>query len=138
MRAALALLAALVGTACQTPPAPEAVEPTAEAADSAQALGWLGRAWVRTAPADGAGALRVFLADGTLVLGGCGGGYTLAAWEPVAPDVAAWVEGFEGIEGHFALDGPDALTLRLVEAGDTLVERYRAADVPSACPEPAR
>lgn len=95
---------------------------------------WVNRVWIRQDSDDRPGVLRIFLADGTLVMDSCWETYRLADWEPRADSVVVWHEDTAQIEAHLKMIGPRQLQVRLMLPGGTVTERYREADVPYVCP----
>ena len=112
---------------------PEAAAPASEAEPS-----WTDRAWVRADPTDMPGQMRIFLADGTLVMDSCWEVYRLAEWRRAGGDTLAWSEDGQEIRAVLTEQGEASLRLRLLLVDGTRDESYRPADVPYVCPEMAR
>lgn len=110
----------------------------ADPAPAPAAPAWVNRVWLRADSTDLPGTLRIFLADGTLVMDSCWETYRLARWEEQEAGIVTWQEDAASVEAHLAMDGAEALQVRLVAGRDTLVEQYRAARVPYLCPEMRR
>lgn len=80
--------------------------------------------------------MRIFLADGTLVMDSCGEVYRLARWEPAGDGRIAWQENTSRVEAELIEVGADVLRLRLLlMGGETTEETYRPATVPFVCPD---
>jgi hypothetical protein len=93
------------------------------------------RVWIRTDPNNQPGALRLFLANGTLVMDSCWETYRLARWEARSESVVVWREDTEQVEADLEMLGPQELQVRLMLSDHTVTERYREAEVPYVCPE---
>ena len=112
---------------------PGAAAPTSEANPA-----WVDRAWVRADPTDMPGQMRIFLADGTLLMDSCWEVYRLAEWRRTGGDTIAWSEDGQGIRAVVMEQGEASLRLRLLLVDGTRDESYRPADVPYVCPEMSR
>jgi hypothetical protein len=98
--------------------------------------GFVGRAWVSDDPAAPPGRLRLFLADGTLVMDSCVETYRLARWERAGDGRLAWSEDTARVEAELVEVSGELLHLRLLlHGGATSEERYRPAPVPFVCPD---
>jgi hypothetical protein len=99
--------------------------------------GFVGRTWVSADASAPSGTLRIFLADGTLLMDSCGETYRLAKWRALGGGRIAWTEDGAPIEAEVSL--PRArelrLRLRLRLRGEIKDERYRLATVPFVCPD---
>lgn len=98
---------------------------------------WVGRVWINSDPTERPGVMRIFLADGTLVMDSCWETYRLASWQAVTDSVVVWQEDTAEIRAHLEL-GAERLQMRLILGRDTLVEQYHVASVPYVCPEMMR
>ena len=96
---------------------------------------FVGTPWVSTDPSAPLGTLRIFLADGTLVMDSCGETYRLARWQSVDGGRITWQEDSARIDADFAQATPDTLHLRLHLVDGVRQETYRRADVPFVCPD---
>jgi uncharacterized lipoprotein YbaY len=96
---------------------------------------FVGKAWISTDTGTAAGTLRMFLADGTLLMDSCVETYRLARWRLVAPAKVEWYEDTARIQADVTEVGRDQLMLRLQLAGETKEEHYRLARVPFTCPD---
>lgn len=128
------LLLGLVLAGCQP------VEPTSSAppvpAEAAQPPAFVDRLWVRVA-GDLPGTLRLFLADGTLVMDSCWETYRLTRWEAVSSTSIRWTEDAATIDATVTVaDGALALTLALPDGPRE--ERYVPAAIPYVCPDMPR
>ena len=81
------------------------------------------------------GTIRVFLADGTLVLDSCVETYRLARWTAIDANRIAWDEDGARIEAEIRQVSPDELEIRLHLVKEVKEERYRLAAVPYVCAE---
>ncbi len=124
---ALLATAACAGPTNTTAPAPSPDTPPAVH----EAI--TGTVWISTDPSAAPGTLRIFLADGTLVMDSCGETYRLARWAPAGPRRIAWDEDGARIEADVVEATADTLLLRLHLRSETRDEPYRAASVPSVC-----
>lgn len=129
-----AVSALLVTAACAGPTNTTAPAPSPDAPPAVQEA-IAGTVWISTDPSAAPGTLRIFLADGTLVMDSCGETYRLARWAPAGPRRIAWDEDGARIQADVVHATADTLLLRLHLRTDTRDEPYRAATVPSACPE---
>lgn len=98
---------------------------------------WVGRVWMRSDTAERPGVMRIFLADGTLVMDSCWETYRLAPWQAVSDSVVVWQEDTAEIRAHLEVAG-ERLQMRLIAGRDTLVEQYQIAGVPYVCPDMMR
>lgn len=94
----------------------------------------IGRAWTATHAGAAPGTVRVFLADGTLVMTSCVESYRLSRWSRVSPTRIAWEEDTVRIDADVVGPTADVLELRLLLKGDTRSETYTSAAVPFTCP----
>jgi hypothetical protein len=128
-RLEIAAVAALM-SACGAPP-PAAVAPAASGAPRA----FVGRTWLSTDPAAAPGTIRIFLADGTLVIDSCFETYRLARWETIDDKRIAWQEDTARIEAEVDETATGELRLRLQLTTEVKEEHYRLATVPFVCPD---
>ncbi|HKH46489.1 MAG TPA: hypothetical protein VKM72_17645 [Thermoanaerobaculia bacterium] len=82
--------------------------------------------------------MRVFLADGTLVMDSCWETYRLAKWRTLPDGAIAWEEDGAEIQAHVVEASETVLVLRLALVGGPTEERYRKAEVPYVCPDMPR
>ena len=127
----IAAIAALVAAACSAPSAPLPAATPAPAAPRAFA----GKIWLSTDTAAAPGTMRIFLADGTLVMDSCFETYRLARWEALDGSRVAWQEDTARIEAEVDETTAGELRLRLRLTQEIKEERYRVADVPFVCPD---
>ncbi len=96
----------------------------------------VGTVWSATDASASPGTLRIFLADGTLVMDSCGETYRLARWESVDGNRIAWREDAARIEADITRTTADELQMRLhLAGGEVKQENYRRARVPYVCPD---
>ena len=81
------------------------------------------------------GTIRVFLADGTLVMDSCGETSRLARWTSIDANRIAWDEDGARVEAEIGQVDPDELLIRLHLKNEVKEERYRLAAVPYVCAE---
>ena len=130
-RLGIAAIAALVAAACSAPSAPPPAATPAPAAPRA----FVGKIWLSTDTAAAPGTIRIFLADGTLVMDSCFETYRLARWEALDGSRVAWQEDTARIEAEVDETTAGELRLRLRLTQEIKEERYRVADVPFVCPD---
>jgi hypothetical protein len=84
------------------------------------------------------GVMRIFLADGTLVMDSCWETYRLARWRMPTASELVWEEDGQEIRAEVESRGEElVLRLHLVD-GTIKEERYRPASVPYVCPDMKR
>ncbi len=132
-RAALALL---LLAACA--PEPPEAEPEASPAASAPDPSFAGRVWIRADSSGLPGVMRIFLADGTLLLDSCWETYRLASWRMLSDSTLAWSEDGMEIEARVLGADEESLRLRLALVDGPHEESYRPAPVPFVCPDMPR
>ena len=96
---------------------------------------FVGKAWVSTDPSAAPGTMKVFLADGTLLMDSCGESYRLARWRAIDRRRVEWQEDTATIRAEVGQPSPDRLQLRLRLAKETKIEAYRLAKAPFVCPD---
>jgi hypothetical protein len=96
---------------------------------------WIGRVWVATDASAPRGAMRIFLADGTLVMDSCFETYRLSRWTLVDARRIAWQEDTARIEAEVMSPDPDQLILTVGLGSQNSVQTYRLAEVPFVCPD---
>lgn len=119
----LALCAGMMASGCQETNPRTNVRP------------FVGKLWVSTDPGAALGTIRLFLADGTLVMDSCVETYRLARWESVDARRIAWLEDAARIEADVDDSTAGELRLRLHLVQQTREEHYRLAAVPFLCPD---
>ncbi len=124
-------VAALVAAACSAPSAP----PPAATPPPAAPRAFVGKIWLSIDPAAVLGTMRIFLADGTLVMDSCFETYRLARWEALDGRRVAWQEDTARIEAEVDETTAGELRLRLRLTQGIKEERYRVANVPFVCPD---
>ena len=143
-RTALFALLAMwgVGSAACLPALAEDGAPEAVAADdSAPAKrSFTNRVWVKQGLGDDPpGVMRIFLSDGTLVQDSCWETHRLSAWRMTSPTAVTWNEDGIDISADIVSVSAQSLVLNLrLVGGDTLEERYAAAEIPYVCPDMPR
>jgi hypothetical protein len=98
----------------------------------------VGKAWLSTDPSAAPGTIRIFLADGTLVMDSCFETYRLARWKAIDDRRIAWTEDSASIEAQVSRVTGEQLQLRVQLAGEVKEETYRLAPVPTVCPDMPR
>jgi len=96
---------------------------------------FVGKTWVSTDSAAAPGTLRIFLPDGTLVMGSCSETYRLALWRTIDAHRIEWQEDSARIEADVTQPISNELRLRLHLVGERKEEHYRLAQVPFVCPD---
>lgn len=91
------------------------------------------RVWRETNPESPPGAIRAFLSDGTMLTGGCAGGYRLAPWRRVDDSTLAWEDGGTVVRAEIAAVGPRQLALVIDPDGAALPLTFERAEAPVAC-----
>jgi hypothetical protein len=100
---------------------------------------FVGKVWVSTDASAAPGTLRIFLADGTLVMDSCFETYRLARWRSIDDRRIAWTEDTASIEAEITQLTRDDLRIRLqLAGGEVKEEAYRSALVPTVCPDAPR
>ena len=105
----------------------------AAAPSVARAQGFVGRTWLSTDASAPPGTLRIFLADGTLLMDSCGETYRLAKWRSLGAGRIEWTEDGARIEAGVSQPRAGELRLRLQLRNEIKDERYRLATVPFVC-----
>lgn len=118
-----ALCAAAIASGCQA------------ASPQPEARPFVGKLWLSTDPGAPLGTIRVFLADGTLVMDSCFETYRLARWERVNARRIAWQEDTARIEADVDDSTAGELRLRLQLVQEIREEHYRVATAPFLCPD---
>lgn len=104
---------------------------SADAQSGGSAAAFVGKVWVATDADAAPGTLRVFAADGTLLMTSCGETYRLARWTRSGRRVS-WQEDTARIDADVS-GGARELTLTLRLRDGAKVEHYRLATVPFLC-----
>ena len=120
-------VAALV-SGCSAAPASSANQATATPP-------YAGKIWVSTDSGAAPGTLRIFLADGSMVMDSCVEVYRLVRWRAIDDKRLEWTEDTARIEAEVATVSSDRLQLRLRLANEVKEENYRLAQVPFVCPD---
>jgi hypothetical protein len=98
-----------------------------------------GKVWVQADSPDLPGPMRIFLADGTLVMDSCWETYRLAQWRAESDGSLVIVEAGMEIPARILTASADDLHLRLkLAGGEEKDEVYRPAKVPYVCPDMPR
>jgi uncharacterized lipoprotein YbaY len=121
-------IAAVLASGCTAVPAGSANQATSTPP-------YAGRIWVSTDTAAAPGTLRIFLADGSMVMGSCVEVYRLVKWRAIDDKRLEWTEDTARIEAEAASVSADRLQLRLRLANEVKEENYRLAQVPFVCPD---
>jgi len=109
--------------------------PAAAGAQGPANRGFVGRTWLSTDASAPPGTLRIFLADGTLLMDSCGETYRLAKWRSLGRGRIEWTEEGARIAADVSQPRPGELRLRLHLRSEIKDERYRLATVPYVCPD---
>jgi uncharacterized lipoprotein YbaY len=96
---------------------------------------FVGKGWVSTDSSAAPGTLRIFLADGSLVMTSCGETYRIARWRSINDRRIEWDEDGSRIEAEIVRAAADRLQLRLRLRSGVKEETYRPARVPFVCPD---
>lgn len=97
------------------------------------------RVWMRTDTTGLPGVMRVFLADGTLIMDSCWETYRLAPWRMASDSVVTWNEDGIDIDARILEVGDGTLRLRLqLVDGSQEEQRYAVATAPFVCPDMVR
>ena len=97
--------------------------------------GLVGKVWVATDPSAAPGTLRIFLANGTMVMDSCGETYRLSAWKRLDDRHVEWTEDGASIRAEVAALTSDRMRLTLQLKSGAKDETYRSATVPTVCPD---
>ena len=124
----LAAVFALFGCASPPTPAPEPPPPDLLS----------GRVWVSADEGTPIGEMRIFLADGTLVMDSCWETYRLSTWERDGEERIRWEEDGQPIGAKILTLNETELRLELALVSSIVEKRYRAAEVPFVCPDMPR
>jgi len=130
-RLGLAAVLLVVAAACR--PAPDASP--AGAQPPTQPRAFVGKTWLAADPTAAQGTIRLFLADGTLLMDSCFETYRLARWESLDARRIAWQEDTARIEAEVDDTTPGQLRLRLQLKQEIKEELYRLAATPFVCPD---
>jgi hypothetical protein len=98
----------------------------------------VGKVWLSTDSGAPPGTIRIFLANGTLLMDSCGETYRLAEWRSLDERRIEWTEDSERIEAQIVRLTDEEFQLRLQLRGETKTESYRPAQVPTVCPDMPR
>ncbi|MCB9385967.1 MAG: hypothetical protein H6509_15260 [Bryobacterales bacterium] len=82
--------------------------------------------------------MRIFLADGTLVMDSCWETYRLSTWERDGEERIRWEEDGQPIGAKILTLNETELRLELALVSSIVEKRYRAAEVPFVCPDMPR
>src|SRR5687768_11536499 len=129
----LELATTLLVVAAAYRPAPDASPAGAQPQTPTRAF--VGKTWLSTDPAAAQGTIRIFLADGTLVMDSCFETYRLARWEALDEKRIAWQEDTARIEAEVDDSTTGQLRLRLHLTQEIKDESYRVAPMPFVCPD---
>jgi hypothetical protein len=127
-----ACIVGLIGCDQRQYPVAEPPSPTVTPDEEYDMPAFVGQAWLSTTRGHPPGSVRIFLTDGTLLIGSCTDAYRLAPWGMVAEDRIRWAETAIPVEAQFEQPSPDGLTFRIV--GRSQAETYVRAAAPYACP----
>ena len=102
-------------------------------AQGGTADGLVGKVWVATDPSAAPGTLRIFLANGTLVMDSCGETYRLSEWKRIDDRHVEWTEDGVPIRAKITALTSDRVRLTLQLKTEAKDETYRLATVPTVC-----
>jgi len=122
-----ALLSACSGTSVDRP------EPQSASLEAQPSF--VGKSWMSTDSSAVPGTLRIFLADGTLVMDSCFETYRLARWRAIDERQIEWQEDTARIRAEVTEVSSNQLQLRLHLVSEVKEENYRLAEVPFLCPD---
>lgn len=125
------LIACVLTAACRSPSGDQEARTASPEAQPP----FVGKTWMSTDPSAAPGTLRIFLADGTLVMDSCGETYRLARWRAIDERRIEWQEDTARIEAEVTQVSSDQLQLRMHVAREVREENYRLAPVPFVCPD---
>jgi hypothetical protein len=91
------------------------------------------RVWLQRDPDDGVAAYGMFLSNGTMVTGRCGGPASFAAWRWVDESVMVWEDGDSTRRAEVAAVGPRELALVLDMDGANTALSFEAVRPPFTC-----
>jgi uncharacterized membrane protein len=130
-RLGLVVVLLLVSAACRpaSDASPAGTEPPT------QPRSFVGKTWLAADPTSPQGTIRLFLADGTLLMDSCFETYRLARWEALDERRIAWQEDTARIEAEVDDATPGQLRLRLKLTPENKDETYRLAPSPFVCPD---
>ena len=94
--------------------------------------------WVRADSTGMPGVLRVFLADGTLLMDSCWETYRLSEWSMEPDSTLRWQEDTAEIRADVVTLNEEELVLRLNLTSGAEEQRFVAASVPYVCPDMPR
>lgn len=119
--------------------APQESVPAALPPSSSLAGRLTAHAWSGTDGSSAPGTLRIFTADGTLLMDSCFETYRLSRWSMESDSVVFWQEDGADIRATVVAVDAEQLVLRLaLVGGDQVEQRYRSAIVPFTCPDMPR
>lgn len=104
-----------------------------EATSVAAANSLMNRVWMRTDSSQPPGGMRIFLADGTMMLDSCWETYRLAEWQEVSDGTLLWQEDGVNIRAEILALSENELVLRVIQD-----EHYIPASAPYTCPDMPR
>ena len=87
----------------------------------------VGKVWVATDPSAAPGTIRIFLADGTLVMDSCGETYRLSEWKRIDDRHVEWTEDGVSIRAEVTALTADRMRLTLKLKSEAKDETYRLA-----------
>jgi hypothetical protein len=125
------LIACVLAAACRSP----SVDQEARSALREAHPPFVGKAWMSTDPSAALGTMRIFLADGTLVMDSCGETYRIARWRAIDDRRIEWQEDNARIEAAVTQPSSEQLQLRMQLVSELREENYRLASVPFVCPD---
>ena len=113
-------------------------EAAAENGAPAESRALTDQVWVRADSTGMPGVLRVFLADGTLLMDSCWETYRLSEWSMEPDSTLRWQEDTAEIRADVVTLNEEELVLRLNLTSSAEEQRFVAASVPYVCPDMPR
>ena len=96
---------------------------------------FVGKTWISSDSSAPLGTLRIFQADGTLVMDSCFETYRLAKWRALDDRRMEWQEDTARIEAEVTQATANQLQMRLHLVSEVKEENYHLAQVPFVCPD---
>jgi hypothetical protein len=139
-REVLSALVIVAAFGCTPTPAPTTSNVGGPARDSTSAVltNLTDRVWARTDSTGLPGVMRVFLANGTLLMDSCWETYRLCPWRLENDSSVVWQEDSVEIRAWVMRVDADSLVMRLNLVDGPHEEHYNVAPVPYVCPDMKR
>ena len=115
--------------------------PAPAGAQAREAQSFVGKTWISTDPTAAANTLRIFLPDGTLVMGSCTETYRLASWRSTGAQRIEWREDTARIQAEVSLPPSEPIAATTAAAqrnqGRALSARDRSVRLPGLETQPS-